>query len=284
MKFRAHHLHINTKHDKGIVIDKISHNNPYDHSQIHRHNYHEILFFFNGNGGEQKIDFVDYKIKKQAIYIIASGQIHLLKKKPEENGISIQFSEEFLSVNFASLQWEWMELFQNHSELVLNDSTFNELSGLSQKLLAAFENKTAMSFQKIVNYIGLILIELFEFANKEQQSDVPNQHSIALQFASLVQKHFRDKRNVKDYASILNISTNKLTIKVGDCFGKTPKEFIQNTLLLEVKRLLVVNELSHKEISHQLNFDSQNSYNRFITNHTGQTPSELKKALIEIHK
>ncbi|WP_109852010.1 AraC family transcriptional regulator [Aquimarina sp. AU58] len=284
MKFKTHQLDINRKYNKGIVVDMLSHDNPYDANQIHRHNYYEILFFFNANGGEQKIDFKDYRIKGKTMYTIAPGQIHLLKRNPDENGISIQFSKEFLLLNFSSIHLEWMNLLQNYTELILTNSKYEELFVLTQKLLVVFESGNELSFQKVLNYVSLILIETHEFINQEYQDDVNHQNNIVLQFTSLVQKHFRNKRMVKEYAVLMNISTNKLTKEIGNCLGKSPKEIIQEYLLLEIKRLLAVNELSHKEISYQLNFDSQNSYNRFINNYTKLTPSELKKKLVEIHK
>ncbi|PKV50094.1 AraC-like DNA-binding protein [Aquimarina sp. MAR_2010_214] len=284
MKFKTHQLDINRKYNNGIVVDRLSHDNPYDSNQVHRHNYYEILFFFNANGGEQKIDFKDYKIKSKTIYTIAPGQIHLLKRNPNENGISIQFSKEFLLLNFSAAHLEWMDLLQKYTELTLTNSKYDELFVLTQKLLLVFDSRDEFSFQKITNYFSLILIEILEFINQEYQDDVNQQNNTALQFISLVQKHFRKKRMVKEYALLMNISINKLTKEIGNSFGKSPKEIIQEHLLLEIKRLLAVNELSHKEISYLLNFDSQNSYNRFITNHTKHTPSELKKELAEIHK
>jgi len=284
MKFKTHELSINLKYKKGVVVDKISHVNPYDFKQIHRHNYYEILIFFTENNGEQIIDFKNYKLREKSIYIINPGQIHLMKNNPDENGISIQFTEEFLNMNFSSFRGEWIESLQKHTELFLTDSRHSELLNLSKKLLINFENENALSFQKVINYISLMLSEILELIMETNELDNFKQNSVSQKFVSLVQKEIRTKRNVQEYATLINISTNKLNTKVREGLGKSPKEIIQEYLLLEIKRLIVINEFSHKEISCTLNFDSQNSYNRFINKYTNKTPSELKKELIEIHK
>lgn len=282
LKFKTHELHINPNYQKGVVVDKISHINPYDFRQIHRHNYYEILFFSEGNGGEQIIDFQNYHIKRNSVYIIKPNQIHLLKNKTDENGISIQFTEEFLKIHFSFIVE--IELLQKATELVLNDIRCTQLLSLTESALTNFRNESALSHKKVIHCIGLILIEILE--EILQESTVKNiiHNSISQCFTSMVQREIRSIRNVQEYAQLLNISTNKLNNEIRNSLGKSPKEVIQEHLLLEIKRLLVVNELSHKEISYYLNFDSQNSYNRFISTQTNMTPTELKIHLNEFHK
>lgn len=282
MKFKTHELNINSKHKKGIVIDEISHNNPYDFKQVHRHNYYEILLFSNENGGEQIIDFENYKIRKNIIYIIKPKQIHLMKNRVGENGFSIQFTEEFLKMNFSSL--ERIELLQNKTALSLTDFSYDELVNFSRKALFYFSNESILSHQKVINYIGLILTEILVTILKTQDCKHIKHNNISRNFMSLVKKEIRTTRNVQEYSDLLNISTNKLNNNIREGLGKSPKEIIQEYLLLEIKRLMVVNELSHKEISFYLNFDSQNSYNKFISKYTSQTPSKLKNSLIDFHK
>lgn len=185
-------------------------------------------------------------------------------------------------MNFSSL--EGIELLQKATVLALKDLAYNELLSLSKRALSCFSNESKLSNKKVTNYIGLILIEILEEILKQQDSENIKQNNLSQDFTSLVQKEIRTIRNVQEYANLLNISTNKLNNEIRQRLGKSPKEVIQEYLLLEIKRLMVVNELSHKEISFYLNFDSQNSYNRFISNYTKQTPTELKNSLNEFHK
>lgn len=282
MKFKTYELHINPKHKRGVVVDEISHKNPYDYKQVHRHNYYEVLLFSSENRGEQIIDFKSYDIRKNAVYIIKPKQIHLMKNEAGENGFSIQFTEEFLKVNFSSLKQ--IGLLQKKTVIPLEKAVYDEFLVLSKKALSNFSNESKLSHQKVVNYIGLILLEILEVLLKTQDCENVENNNISQHFISLVQKEIRTTRKVQEYADLLNTSANKLNNSIRERLGKSPKEIIQEYLLLEVKRLMVVNELSHKEISFYLNFDSQNSYNRFVTKCTNQTPSELKNSLIEFHK
>jgi len=61
-------------------------------------------------------------------------------------------------------------------------------------------------------------------------------------------------------------------------------QVIHNRILLEAKRMLLFEEIAHKEIAFQLGFDSPASFSLFIKNKTGFTPSELNQQLVKIHK
>ncbi|GAA0891647.1 helix-turn-helix transcriptional regulator [Fulvivirga kasyanovii] len=282
MDFQTHRLDINAKNFNGIIVDTIPHENPYDFTKIHRHDYYELLFFTEGAGGEQIIDFVKHKTLQKAVYIVSPGQVHLLKRKPGENGFSIQFTKEFLQLNLPSAHQEWISALQGQTEITISAEKYDRLYDLVQRLLIVFEERTEMSFHKVVSYFSLVLIEVYEIAN--EKPDFRKDTPLAMQFADLVQKHYRTHRTVQHYADMMGISASKLNAEIGNSLGKSPKQIIQEHLLIEIKRLLTVNELSHKEVSFELNFDSQNSYNRFIRVSTGKTPSALKQELIEIHK
>lgn len=283
MKFKTHELHINSKYHKGIVVDKISHT-PYDSTQIHRHNYYEMLLFARGNGGTHIIDFDNHAIKNQSLYTIGPGQIHLLKNKPGSQGIYIQFTKEFLQLNFSPLHGKWMHLIERYPEIIFDDIKFTELFSLFEAMQATFDSHSELAFYKVVNYVGLLLAEVAEFIRAAPQYQANQPNSIASRFVWLVQQNIRQKRSVQEYADLINISATRLTRQIRQSLDKSPKEMIQEYLFLEIKRLLTVGELSHKEIAFALNFDSQNSYNRFIGKYTACTPSELKQQLIEIHK
>ena len=80
-----------------------------------------------------------------------------------------------------------------------------------------------------------------------------------------------------------------MLIKKGGCnqlidFKNYIGQVIHNRILLEAKRLLLFEEITHKEISYQLGFDSPPSFSAFIKSKTGYSPSELTQHLAEIHK
>ena len=78
---------------------------------------------------------------------------------------------------------------------------------------------------------------------------------------------------------MLRVNPDKLTAICKSEFGKTPLKIIHEELLLEVKRLMILNEKSLKEIAFDLNFESQANFSSFVKTATGFTPSELQDEL-----
>jgi len=63
--------------------------------------------------------------------------------------------------------------------------------------------------------------------------------------------------------------------------GKTPKQLIDERILLEAKRLLVHSNDPGKIIGLSLGFDEPTNFNKFFKKHTGKTPSEFRASYVQ---
>ena len=97
------------------------------------------------------------------------------------------------------------------------------------------------------------------------------------QFKHLLEKNFYTWREVQQYAAQLHITPKYLTEAVKKTTGKTPRELIQDILLLESRVLLGSTDKTITEIAHELRFEDQAHFSRFIRQHTGVTPTSLRK-------
>lgn len=264
------------KDETSIVVENISCKRHSDHTTLHRCNYFKVLLFKVG-GGTLVIDFKELKITNFSVFIITPGQVHLLKKSQQESGVLIQFTREFVELSILPSQFHWFLKFQANSKIDLNSSQFDKLYFYSEKLKELYESSSLLKPQKLQKLFGLIFFKFLEFIPDEIMLN--KKESVSYEFMSLVLDRFREIRLVKIYAKLLNTSTNRLEKEVKIYYGKSPLSIINELLVIEVKRLLLINKLSHKEISFTLNFDSQSSYTRFIKAHTNLTPTQLKKRL-----
>jgi AraC family transcriptional regulator, transcriptional activator of pobA len=103
-------------------------------------------------------------------------------------------------------------------------------------------------------------------------------------FLQLVDAHFREQHSVQFYLNELNVSEKKLGALTKQHLGASPLQAIHQRLVLEIKRLLLFGEESHKEIAYSLGFDSPASFSAFVKKKTGMTPSELQTSVAEIQK
>jgi AraC family transcriptional activator of pobA len=94
-------------------------------------------------------------------------------------------------------------------------------------------------------------------------------------FLSMVHDHSIMQHDVQFYANSLCISTRYLN-EITNCFGKSPKQLIDEQLIAEIKVLLRYTDLSITQIAEQLKFPDQSYLSRYFKKHTGDSPSNYR--------
>ena len=74
-----------------------------------------------------------------------------------------------------------------------------------------------------------------------------------------MENYTSEKKTVKDYAKMLNITPNYLNTITKSEAGKTAGEVIRGKTILEAQRMLIFTTSSISEIAYKLNFED-NSY------------------------
>lgn len=258
---------------KGKLLDvqPLDYPNPYDYKQLHRHDYFEVIFIESGEG-TQLIDFNNLAMTPGKVFIVYPGQIHLLKRESAQ-GLVLQFRKNLFE-HLHPLKHH--NFYNQSSELDCDTATFSHLydmSGRIQQILRQSAN-SAMSLQKACSYLQVILISLLEL---QQAQTGDNKTSFFLaQFISLITENIRLKRKVGEYAELMNCPPDKLNEICKKGLGKTALEIIHEELMMEIRRLLLLGELSLKEIAYELNFDTPGNFNAFVKAKTGITPGQLR--------
>lgn len=102
------------------------------------------------------------------------------------------------------------------------------------------------------------------------------QVEIVRRFNFLVDMHFRTKRQVSDYADMLNKSPKTLANIFLIYNQKTPHQIIHERIVLEAKRLLQFSDKQTKEIAYELGFEEPANFTNFFKKLVGQSPSEYR--------
>ena len=100
---------------------------------------------------------------------------------------------------------------------------------------------------------------------------------IFAQFIRLLEQHFRKERRVSWYAEQLFITPKYLAEIVKQVSKRTPNEWIDNYVVLEIRVLLKNSTKSIKEISDELQFPNQSFLGKYFKEHIGVSPSLYRK-------
>lgn len=92
----------------------------------------------------------------------------------------------------------------------------------------------------------------------------------------LVEKHFRTKHTVKEYADLMYKSPKTLSNLFKKNEVDSPLQFINNRIVLEAKRLLQYSTKSISEISYELGYNDLQSFSRFFKSQVGDSPQKYQ--------
>jgi YesN/AraC family two-component response regulator len=101
--------------------------------------------------------------------------------------------------------------------------------------------------------------------------------AIFADFIRLLEKHFRQERRVRWYAQQLGISAKYLSEVVKQSSKRTPNDWIDQYVVLELRVLLRNSTKNIKEITEELGFPNQSFLGKYFKEHVGMSPSEFRK-------
>ncbi len=136
----------------------------------------------------------------------------------------------------------------------------------------------------IRNRLQNVLLEIYDKMQRfrARQHRVPEtttrQTELFHRFVALVHEHCIQEREVTFYADKLCISTRYLSTIIRNVAHSSAKEFIDRSVILEIKMMLQSTDLSVQEIAYRLHFPDQSYLGRFFKKHTGESPTEYRNA------
>ena len=170
---------------------------------------------------------------------------------------------------------------RNHPVVSLDDnevSLFRSYFFMLRDKLKATENRFRRDIVRT-----LILAMFYDLSNviiRVQESDNRKQSradTIFTQFIHLVEKNFRHERKVGWYAEQLCITPKYLSETVKIVSTRTPNEWIDSYVTLELRVLLKTTTKSVKEIAEEMNFPNQSFLGKFFREHVGVSPTLYRK-------
>lgn len=107
------------------------------------------------------------------------------------------------------------------------------------------------------------------------------QHSgrfeVIRKFYILVDKYFKEKKQVQDYADMLHKSPKTLANILSSFQQPSAIKIIHNRIVSEAERLLHYTTKSSKEVAMLLGFEDHASFSRFFKNATGKSATEFRQ-------
>lgn len=102
------------------------------------------------------------------------------------------------------------------------------------------------------------------------------QNDLVREFNFLVEKYFKTKHSVAEYAEMLFKSPKTLSNTFNKLGQKSPLQFIHDRIMLEARRLIFYTDRDISDIAFELGFNDVQSFSRFFKKKEGVSPSEYR--------
>lgn len=247
------------------------------------HSY--MVTLFTKGKGQHLVDFQRYPYGEKTLLFVAENQVHQWEINLENDGLVLAFSKEFLyksEQDQAVLESYRIFDYALQSPLMkLDDTDYQRFRTLFQELQREFTDGTDDSLKQDImrNLLRTILLRAERLKRAEVRPPLLADYQEFSLFKERVDHDFSRTRNVKDYARTLGYSTKKLNQLSMAVLNKGAKAFIDERVVLEIKRLLTHTDLSIKEITERTGFDEPTNLVKFFKRYTQQTPGTFREGL-----
>ncbi len=236
----------------------------------HRGEFNKLFWIEKGSGG-MNIDFVHYDLEDNQLFLISQEPVYYFEDNATIKGFVILFKNEVLPQ---------IELFLN-VQIGLGLNKMEELKKVMACLLylvnyefGLLDNPKRVS---VLHYYLAAIVQLLVAEHKKACDEISPASSLYVQFLEKILLNGNCIKTIEDYANMLHVSKETLLKDVKDFSGKTPKNIIDQYIVLEAKRRLSFDFDSIKEIAHGLGFTYNSYFNKFFKRHVGITPLEFRK-------
>ncbi|MBI3241267.1 MAG: AraC family transcriptional regulator [Chloroflexi bacterium] len=249
----------------------------------HRTHFYHIIWYQTG-AATHLVDFKPVEIKASSLLFVCANRVQAFDPLGACDGKEIVFTESFFSATEAD------RLFLKSTVLFdpLLDVPALRLEPLScAPITSMFEAIEAESQNPVDGHQHVILKNLLHNLLLMAEREIHKQglpeikkgadFDYTLLFRDALDQQFRELKSVGGYARQIHVSEKRLTQATAQILGRTPKQLIDDRVLLEAKRLLVHSERAIKDIAFELGFNEPTNFIKYFRKHSKITPTEFRE-------
>lgn len=248
----------------------------------HRTGFYHIIWFQKGNP-THLVDFNPIKIKPQTLLFLNKDIVQRYDNTTKFEAKAIVFTDNFFCKTEAD------------TKFLRNNILFNDLFYVSQiqivkhtKLFADLLQQMADELQNIKdksqadilkNLLHNFLLHSEREKRKQNFIEIKKDADLdyVMLFKDLLEINYKNQKQVNYYAKEIIITEKRLNQATSKVLGKSPKEIIDDRIMLEAKRILAHTTESVKEICYYLGFEEPTNFIKYFRKHTQTTPVEFRE-------
>lgn len=235
---------------------------------------------------EYSIDTERHKVGSGDLLFISNGVItddyHVSR---DSSGIAVMLSDDFFHEAVSSVhELSTMFLFaRTHPVYHLTDSETADCLEYFKMLKRKTASPTHFRKDVVRSLLTATIFDLSNIIYRAQTTNAPAKfkgtrgEAIFTEFITLLEDNYKHERRVSWYGQQMSITPKYLSETVKSVSHRTPNEWIDNYVLLEIRLLLKKTTKNIKEIAEEMNFPNQSFLGKYFKERMGLSPTEYRK-------
>jgi AraC-like DNA-binding protein len=241
----------------------------------------EIIWIRKG-AGHVFVDLTRHPVRENTLCYLAPGQARHLQTTTPAEGYVISFTESFVGEEEAEFGLGayagLIDQFRQHPVMRLGEELAHEIEYIAGTMLKEYNNYFSLRSEMLRRYVKIFLIHIRRQLEPAGAAAGPTRPAVLVQkFVALLEKHFREKKMVTDYADALSVSPSYLNEAVKKAFGYPASHLIRQRIVLEAKRKALYSDANMKEVAYSLGFGDIAHFSKFFKNTAGVNFTDFRK-------
>jgi AraC-like DNA-binding protein len=241
-----------------------------------RPDFHVLALIRSGRG-RHTADFVDHPLRERTVVWIRPGVVHRWTDVDRVNGSLVLFEQGVLPASGPATQAA-ADVFAPATWRAGEDAwplCLAAADHLGREHAAALAAPRTASAPILAHLLAALVLRVVPETGSAPGSDGP-EHEVFRRFRAAVEQSFATWHHVADYAGTLGYTPRTLTRATRAAAGVGAKQFLDQRILLEAKRLLAHTDLSVARCAQRLGFDDPANFTTFFQRQTGMPPSRWR--------
>ena len=231
-----------------------------------RPSFHVLAIIEEGHGAHRS-DFADRQLQPQTVVHLRPGVVHQWTDVDQIDGLLVLFTPRATGVDLETANAPSITRHLDLEEWAL-------LRAAAAHLQVEYADTLRLAASEAPAVLKHTLSALVLRADNDPAVEpATSEHVIFRVYRTAVEEHFWHWRHVNDYASVMGYSSRTISRATLSAAGVTAKQFLDERITLEAKRLLAHTDITVSELAGALGFTQAANFITFFTAHTGRAPS-----------
>jgi len=241
----------------------------------------QIMWVVSGSGC-CRIDLERFSFSNNSILIIPPGRFHQLQTNGPVCGFVLTFNADFLHLAIDVQGRSYLKdvIFEmRQAEMLCLTGNSTGLENLLTEMTKEFESRDSLRLEILSGMFKIFLMYIKRYSSTVRQ-ELGDSHCMRLynKFYTKLEKEYKTKRQVAQYASELSVTPSYLSEVVKRVTGFSASYHIQQRMVQEAKRLAMYSDANMKAVAYTLGFDDLSHFSKFFKQVAGMNFSEYKRS------